>query len=179
MGILQAKNTRVGGHPLLQRISPTQGLNQGLLHCRQILYQLSYQGSPSELTVPLVQTCQYAQECHSCLWFDSYCPPVLKSTPIYLFRISRWTVTSSFAWFFGFPTVKKAFFLPGHTSVPRVLFFKLHPLVCTLLWELLDPLTGSTPGPVLSGFWKAKWEIEGNSLLTRSLSWKWDSLSNL
>ena len=53
MGILQAKNTRVGSHPLLQGISPTQGVNQGLLHCRQILYQLSYQGSPSESTAPL------------------------------------------------------------------------------------------------------------------------------
>ena len=30
-----------------QGIFPTQGLNPGLLHCRQILYQLSYQGSPT------------------------------------------------------------------------------------------------------------------------------------
>ena len=29
-----------------QRIFPTQGLNPGLLHCRQILYCLSHQGSP-------------------------------------------------------------------------------------------------------------------------------------
>ena len=32
---------------LLQRIFPTQESNRGLLHCRWILYQLSYQGSPS------------------------------------------------------------------------------------------------------------------------------------
>ena len=31
---------------LLQGIFPTQQLNWGLLHCSQILYQLSYQGSP-------------------------------------------------------------------------------------------------------------------------------------
>ena len=37
----------VGSHPLLQVIFPTQGWNPGLPHCRQILYQLSYQGSPS------------------------------------------------------------------------------------------------------------------------------------
>ena len=43
-GILQAKNTRVGSHSLLQGIFPTQGLNPGLLHCRQILYCLSQQG---------------------------------------------------------------------------------------------------------------------------------------
>ena len=29
-----------------QGIFPTQELNSGLLHCRQILYQLSYEGSP-------------------------------------------------------------------------------------------------------------------------------------
>ena len=40
------KNAGVGSLSLLQRIFPTQGSNQGLLHCRQILYYLSYQGSP-------------------------------------------------------------------------------------------------------------------------------------
>ena len=34
------------GLSLLQRIFLTQESNRGLLHCRQILYQLSYQGSP-------------------------------------------------------------------------------------------------------------------------------------
>ena len=38
-------NTGVGGLSLLQGIFATQQLNQGLLHCRRILYQLSYQGS--------------------------------------------------------------------------------------------------------------------------------------
>ena len=32
--------------PSLQGIFPTQGLDLGLLHCRQILYCLSHQGSP-------------------------------------------------------------------------------------------------------------------------------------
>ena len=37
------------GHcSLLQGIFPTQRLNLGLLHCRQILYHLSHQGSPSQ-----------------------------------------------------------------------------------------------------------------------------------
>ena len=39
----------VGCHSLLQGIVPTQGLNSGLLHCRQILYQLSHKGSPGIL----------------------------------------------------------------------------------------------------------------------------------
>ena len=39
-----SKNTGVGCHFLLQGICPTQGSNLVLLHCRQILYCLSYQG---------------------------------------------------------------------------------------------------------------------------------------
>ena len=38
-------NTGVGSLSLLQGIFPTQELNRGLLHWRQILYQLSHQGS--------------------------------------------------------------------------------------------------------------------------------------
>ena len=37
------KNTGVGSLSLLQGIFPTQELNWCLLHCKQILYQLSYQ----------------------------------------------------------------------------------------------------------------------------------------
>ena len=40
------KNTGVGCHALLQEIFATQRQNPGLLHCRKILYQLSYLGSP-------------------------------------------------------------------------------------------------------------------------------------
>ena len=40
------QNTGVGSLSLLQDIFPTQGSNPGLLHCRQILYQLSHKGSP-------------------------------------------------------------------------------------------------------------------------------------
>ena len=40
------QNTGVGSLSLFRGIFPTQGSNPGLLHCRQILYQLSHQGSP-------------------------------------------------------------------------------------------------------------------------------------
>ena len=40
------KNHGVGSHSLLQGIFLTQGSNPRLLHCRQILYPLSHQGSP-------------------------------------------------------------------------------------------------------------------------------------
>ena len=39
------KNIGVGCHFLLQGNFPTQELNPSLLHCRQMLYQLSYMGS--------------------------------------------------------------------------------------------------------------------------------------
>ena len=42
--IFPGKHTGVGCHFLLQEIFPTQGLNPGLLHCRQTLYCLSHQG---------------------------------------------------------------------------------------------------------------------------------------
>ena len=41
------KNTGMGSLSLLQQIFLTQDSNRGLRHCRQILYQLSYQGSPT------------------------------------------------------------------------------------------------------------------------------------
>ena len=45
-----SKNTREGYHFLLQGIFPTQGSNLDL-HCRQILYHLSHQGSHKILRV--------------------------------------------------------------------------------------------------------------------------------
>ncbi|KAI4558260.1 hypothetical protein MJT46_012902 [Ovis ammon polii x Ovis aries] len=47
----EPKNTGVGNLTLLQRIFLTQKWNWGFLHCRWILYQLSYQGSPLLLIV--------------------------------------------------------------------------------------------------------------------------------
>ena len=46
---VKPKNTGIGSLSLLQQIFLTQESNRGLLHCRQILYQLSHQGSPQLL----------------------------------------------------------------------------------------------------------------------------------
>ena len=60
------QNTAVGSLSFLQGIFPTQELNQGLLHGRWSLYQLSYQRSPlhakvcssfSLLLLPLPLSC--------------------------------------------------------------------------------------------------------------------------
>ena len=39
------KNTGVGSLSLLQQIVPKHELNNGVLHCKQILYKLSYKAS--------------------------------------------------------------------------------------------------------------------------------------
>ena len=46
------QNTGVGGLSLLQGIFQTQGLNPGLPHWRQTLYQLGHKGSPRILEIP-------------------------------------------------------------------------------------------------------------------------------
>ena len=57
------QNTGVGSLSLLQGIFPTQGLNPGLPHCRQILYQVSHKGSPY-----LIETTGYLPILgHACL----------------------------------------------------------------------------------------------------------------
>ena len=45
LGAPHGQNTGVGCHSLLQGIFLTEGLNPGLLYCRWMLYQLSYEGS--------------------------------------------------------------------------------------------------------------------------------------
>ena len=48
------KNTGGGSLSLLQQIFPIQELNQDLLHCKWVLYQLNYQGNPRMITVFLL-----------------------------------------------------------------------------------------------------------------------------
>ena len=52
-----SKNTGVGSHSLLQWIFPIHGLNSGLLHCRQILYHLSQQGSLYIICIHILFSC--------------------------------------------------------------------------------------------------------------------------
>ena len=63
------KNTGVGSHVLLQGIFPTQGLNLGLPHCRQILYCLSQQESPAS---PIWGTKYISIEWNSIILFISH-----------------------------------------------------------------------------------------------------------
>ena len=52
------KNTGVGSLSLLQGIFPTQESNWGLLHCREILHQLSYQHFIDQNVVLVAKTYQ-------------------------------------------------------------------------------------------------------------------------
>ena len=65
------QNTGVGSLSLLWGIFPTQRLNPGLLHCRQILYQLSHQGSP---LLPLLLA-SYQQTIGLKIYWAWPCPP--------------------------------------------------------------------------------------------------------
>ena len=61
-----SKNTGVDCHAVLQGIFPTQGSKPGLLHCRQILYHLSHQGSPGfHILMPFTYYFQYLKYCIS------------------------------------------------------------------------------------------------------------------
>ena len=67
------KNTGVGSLSLLQQIFPTQESNRGLLRCRKILYQLSYQESLSRAAAAAA-----AKSLQSCL---TLCDPIDGSPP--------------------------------------------------------------------------------------------------
>ena len=62
------QNTGVGRLSLLQGIFPTGGSNCSLLHCRRILYQQSYQGSPTDQEGLLKQD-PVSVSCHFVLCF--------------------------------------------------------------------------------------------------------------
>ena len=69
--LLLLKNTGVGSLSLLQGIFPTQELNWGLLHCRRILYQLTYQGGPEIQMTDKAYTCTFCAV--GCLVYRSPC----------------------------------------------------------------------------------------------------------
>ena len=69
------KSSRVGCHFLLQGIFLTQGLNPGLLHCRQILYHLSHQGSPYCEALIHIPTTTPLHPSPSCCWTRGFQAP--------------------------------------------------------------------------------------------------------
>ena len=81
-GIFPGKSTGVGCHFLLQRIFPTQGLNLGLPHCRQMyIFILIYVYAVLCLVFQLYPTLCELRDC---------CPPVSSVLGILQARILEW-----------------------------------------------------------------------------------------
>ena len=72
MGILQARILEWVATPSPQGFIPTQELNSGLPHCRQIFYRLSHQGSPriQEWVTYLLQGIFLTQESNRTLLYQ-------------------------------------------------------------------------------------------------------------
>ena len=67
------KNVGVASLSLLQGIFPTQESNQGLLHCRWVLYQMSYQGRPPYWArYPIGSFAWYLLPVHLTTYNDTY-----------------------------------------------------------------------------------------------------------
>ena len=95
------KNTGVGSLSLLQWIFPTQESNPGLLHCRRILYQLSYQGNRSDKllfdqdhitsklasrrAILLIQICLYYAPLHSLPYLGGF--TIINNTSTSIFHL--------------------------------------------------------------------------------------------
>ena len=77
------KNPGVGCHSLLQGIFPTQRLNLGLLHCRQILHQLSAREAPLPFFFPV----------------GTYVLPIWKQTGVKFLALCRYV---GWTWLFFF-----------------------------------------------------------------------------
>ena len=113
---LPGKNTRVDYHFLLHGIFPTQGLNTSLLHCRQILYHLSHQGSL------ILSEREYflSQQCHtSCIsatlyntiiqFLSSFCIKAVLCQYQCFFGFFLWhglALTCLYTWVFKVESVK-------------------------------------------------------------------------
>uniref|UniRef100_F1MDI9 GB1/RHD3-type G domain-containing protein n=1 Tax=Bos taurus TaxID=9913 RepID=F1MDI9_BOVIN len=61
--LIPGKNTGVGCHFPLQEIFLTQGLNSGLLHCKQMFYRLSHEESSLADKGPQIQNLNLPREC--------------------------------------------------------------------------------------------------------------------
>ena len=71
------QNTGVGSLSLLQGIFPTQGLNRGLLHCRQILYQAEPQGKTKNTGVGSISFLQWILPTQESNWNLLHCRGIL------------------------------------------------------------------------------------------------------
>ena len=85
------KNTGVVSLSLLQQIFRIQESNQGLLHCRKILYHLSYQGSPNDTS-----------SSHTRSW--TWATWVAPEEDLKILDFAYWLLLLGLLWLFSFPS---------------------------------------------------------------------------
>ena len=116
-GILQARILEWGSLCLLQGIFPTQGLNPGLLHCRQILYQLSHKQEINSIPSYSLM-----------VWSDVWVPQKFESIIIFLilcklvlsFSIQIQIILSE--WIYFLPTTGTPLLFLDSLALPFCLF---------------------------------------------------------
>ena len=90
----------MGCHCLPQRIFPTQGSNPGLLHCKQMFYHLSHQGSPQSwlklMSIELVMPYNHLMLFYLLLFLPSILPSIRVFSNRSALR-SRWSKYWSFS----------------------------------------------------------------------------------
>ena len=152
------QNTGVGNLSLLQGIFPTQESNWSLLHCRRILYQLSYEGS----SVPYVN--KYIFQIISVYWCFVFSTTILTSINIFDIHTQRerdvYIHTNKTTIFF-FLAVQRGL---QDLSSPAAKSLQLCPTLC-------DPIDGSPPGSSVPGILQAR-TLEWVAI-SFSNAWKW------
>ena len=78
------KNTGVGSLSLLQGDFPSQESNQGLLHCKWIVYPLSNQGSPHIYVYVYIYTHTYTYICMYVYEAPIYINIYVYGSPVYM-----------------------------------------------------------------------------------------------
>ena len=128
------KNTGKGCHALLQRIFPTEVLNEGLLHYKRILYHLSHQGSPLDTMYVLNFKIFMSLLPHE---FFTYCASVQSLGRVWLF-VTPWIAAC-----------QASLSITNSWSSPKLLSIELvmpssHLILCRPLL-LLPPIPPSFP----------------------------------
>ena len=143
----------MGFHSLHQKIFPTQGLNLGLLHCRQILYHLSHQGRPwfCMIHIKKKNECALLCNCRSCL--------IKQYISFWLDFNEKWALH---LWFYicsDWKDIPQTSFGCLHSRFSSFFFHDLHPLVCACEClvarscpTLCDPGDCGLPGSLVHGF---------------------------
>ena len=126
------KNTRVGCHSLLQGIFPTQGLNPGPLHCRQILYHLSHQGNPIACFTSRPSLIFQTQ---SDFWGHLFCFEPLSLFPLFSWRENPFRISETLSYYPYQGVQNKHFYTNRKTDLEKVNYLEI--IISHIYWAHL------------------------------------------